>query len=146
MWQALSDLWLVDYEFDRRETNKLKKEVFSNTHTPNEVESVFSANEDYDRHIAEAMISSEYSLSQIETILSEEVAPVVYFNAYKPYGGEWGGFFSDWLFPEIIKNLYKQERNPFYRAWVKSSMGKFVMTKMVQEDWEKTIQLYRQMN
>lgn len=142
LWQALSDLWLTDYEFDRTATNNLKKEVLSASHNQAELESVFSTYENYDTQTVKEMILSGFSLPEIEKILSEEVAPVVYFNAYKHYGGEWGGFASDWLFPEIVKNLKKQENNLIYRAWVKSSAGKFVMTKMVQGDWKKVVELY----
>ena len=143
LWQALSDLWLADYEFDRTATNELKKEVLSGSHSQAELASVFSTYENSDTQTVREMISSGYSLSEIENILSEEVAPVVYFNGYKPYGGEWGGFDSDWLFPEIIKNLKKQESNLIYRTWVRSAVGKFVMTKMVQNDWKKIVELYK---
>lgn len=143
LWQALSDLWLADYEFDRTATNNLKKEVLSATHSQAELESVFSTFENYDTHTVREMIASGYSLSEIENILSEEVAPVVYFNGYKSYGGEWGGFASDWLFPEIIKNLKKQENSLIYRTWVRSSAGRFVMTKMIQDDWKKIVDLYK---
>ncbi len=141
LWQALSDLWLADYEFERTETNRLKKEVLSAAHTSEELESVFPFYENYDLNTVKAMISSEYSLNEIEKILFEEVAPVVYKNALD-YGGTWGAFDSDWLFKGILENLKKQERNPLYRAWVKSSLGKCIMTKMVQEDWNKIVNLY----
>lgn len=143
LWLALSDLWLADYEFDRTAANNLKKKVLSGLHSQSELESVFSTYENYDTNTVKEMTLSRYSLPEIEKILSEEVAPAVYFNGYRLYGGEWGGFASDWLFPEIIKNLKKQEKNPVYRVWVKSSLGKFVMTRMVQNDWEKIIELYK---
>ena len=79
LWQALSDLWLVDYEFDQRETNKRKKEIFSATHTPEEVEAVFSEDESYDTHIVKTMLSSGYSLAQIEQVLCEEKSPCSLF-------------------------------------------------------------------
>lgn len=142
LWSALSDLWLADYEFDRTETNNLSKRVLSATHTSAELESVFSFYEDYDVHTVKAMISSGYSIVEIEKILSEEVAPVVYGNTLT-YGGAWAGFDSEWLYNGILENLKKQERNPIYRAWVKSSLGKFVMTKMIEKDWEKIVELYQ---
>ncbi|HLM59525.1 MAG TPA: nucleoside-diphosphate kinase, partial [Pyrinomonadaceae bacterium] len=40
----------------------------------------------------------------------------------------------------ILENLAKQQSNPIYRAWVKSSAGKFVMTKPVRDDWEKIVE------
>lgn len=113
LWESLSDLWL-DTEL-----------------------------QNYDhQHIAEILASSGYSFDEIEEIFSEEVAPVVYGNLYTAVG-VWDGFDLDWLYKEIIKNLKKQETNFIYRTWVKSGAGKFVMTKMVQEDWKKIIELYK---
>ena len=143
MWSALSDLWVASYTFDQTADNQLKKEVLSHLHTPAELEPVITALKDYDTHIAEAMISSGYSLSEIEVILAEEVAPVVYSNSYAPYGGEWQFFDSEWLYPAILENLAKQQRNPIYRAWVKSGAGRFVMTKAVRDDWKRVVELYQ---
>lgn len=142
LWQALSDLWLVDYEFDRTATNNMKKEILLNIHSSDELESVFSSWESYDTHIVKEMISSGYSLSGIEKILSEEVAPVIYYNLYKPYGGEWGTFNPEWLYSAILENIVKQNNNFIYRNWVRSSLGRFVMMKMVEDDWEKIVKLY----
>lgn len=94
------------------------------------------------KYIAEKMRSSGYSLAELEEILAEEVAPVVYGNVFS-YGGTWTGFDSEWLYKGILENLKKQKRNPIYRAWVKSSLGKFVMTKMIEEDWKKVVELYK---
>lgn len=142
LWAALSDLWLTDYEFDQTADNNLKRDVLSNLHEPAELDSAFAALENYDSHIAREMIASGYALSEIEAIFSEEVAPVVYSNSYKPYGGEWGRFDPEWLYNAILENLAKQENNPIYRAWVKSGAGKFVMTKTVRDDWEKIVKMY----
>lgn len=112
LWQAFSNFWL---------DNQLQ---------------------DYDfKHTVKLMISSDYSFDEIEKIFSEEVAPVVYVNLFS-VAGQWGFFNPDWLYGEILKNLKKQERNPIYRAWIKSGAGKFVMTKMVREDWKKVAELY----
>ena len=142
LWAALSDLWLADYEFEQRDENKLKKEILSNLHERSELDTAFAALGNYDSHVVRAMIASGYPLSEIESIFCEEVAPVVYSNSYKPYGGEWGGFDSEWLYGAILENLEKQQSNPIYRTWVKSTPGKFVMTKMVRDDWEKIVKLY----
>lgn len=142
LWQSLSDLWSVDYEFDQTATNNLKKEVLSATHSPAELESVFSAYEDYDTHIARAMILSGYSLDEIEKILSEEVAPVVYSNLLS-MTGEWAGFDSKWLCQKIVKNIKKTESIFFYRKWIQSSAGKFLMTKMTQEEWKILLKTYK---
>lgn len=113
LWEALSDLWL-DTEL-----------------------------QDYDhRHIAELLASSDYSFEEIGKIFSEEVAPIVYRNLYSSVG-VWDGFDPDWLGDEIIKSLKKQEANFIYRTWVKSNAGKFLMTKMIQDDWKKIVELYK---
>ena len=94
------------------------------------------------KYIAEKMRSSGHSLSELEKILYEEVAPVVYTNVFS-YGGTWTGFESKWLYEGILKNLEKQDRNPFYRAWVKSALGRWMMTWMVQADWKKIVEVYQ---
>lgn len=101
--------------------------------------------QDYDhRYIAELLASSNYSFEEIEKIFSEEVAPVVYSNLFNIFpGGTWDGFDDDWLYSSILQNLEKQENNLLYRTWVKSSAGKFLMTKMVRGDWEKIVELYK---
>lgn len=146
LWAALSDLWVVSYTFDQTADNQLKKDVLSHLHGPAELESAFSALEDYDTHIVRAMISSKYSLPEIEVIFAEEVAPVVYSNSYAPTGGEWRHFDPEWLYPAILENLEKQEANLIYRAWVKSGAGRFVMTKAVRDDWKKVVDLYQSSN
>jgi len=146
LWSALSDLWIVSYTFDQTADNQLKKDVLSNLHDPAELESTFSALEDNDTHIVREMILSGYSLSEIEVIFAEEVAPVVYSNSYAPTGGEWRHFDPEWLYPAILENLAKQERNPIYRTWVKSGAGKFVMTKAVQDDWKKIVESFQSSN
>lgn len=115
LWIALSDLWL-------------DTELTDMTY----------------QSIVRDMISSAYSIEKIEKIFAEEVAPVVYSNLFNIFpGGTWSGFDSQWLSREIIKNLEKQKRNLIYRTWVKSVAGKFIMTKMVQNDWEKVVKLYK---
>lgn len=92
-------------------------------------------------HIAKKMRSSNYTLEELEKIFSEEVAPVVYTNLLD-YSGSWTGFDSEWLYENILENLEKQERNAVYRTWVRSGLGKFVMTKMVQDEWKRVVNLY----
>ena len=146
LWSALSDLWTVSFTFDQTADNQLKKEILSLLHDPAELESAFAALEDYDTHIVREMISSGYSLSEIEVIFAEEVAPVVYSNSHQPHGGEWRHFDPEWLYPAILENLAKQERNPIYRTWVKSGAGKFVMTKAVRDDWKKIVESFQSSN
>jgi len=140
LWWALSDLWLVSFELDRTTDNDTIKDVLSTRYSPAEIESVFSDN---DNHIVREMISSKFPLSKIELIMSEEVAPVVHTNLHAIYGGEWGSFNPEWLYDEILKNLEKQATNLIYRTWVQSGLGKFAMTKLIQDDWQKIIEIYQ---
>ena len=59
------------------------------------------------RHIAQAIVDSGYSRSQIETILWEEVYPVVQSNLRDP-GGEWKGFNLDWMQQQILSGLRRR--------------------------------------
>lgn len=113
LWQDLSELW--------KDTELLDHEL---------------------SYIAEKMRFSNYSLEEIEKILAEEVAPVVYGNLLG-FGASWTGFDAEWLYREIIENLKKQERSPLHRIWIKSRAGKFVMTRMIQDKWKKTVELYK---
>jgi hypothetical protein len=117
LWEAFSDFWL---------DNELQDFHFKNT--------------------VDLMTSCGYTLEKIESIFFYEVAPAVYNNLYTLPGGVWSIFDEDYLFSEIVKNIEKQDRNTFYRCWVKSRLGKFVMTKMVQDDWKKIIELYKVKN
>lgn len=93
--------------------------------------------------IVREILNSNYSFETVEKVMTEEVAPVVYFNLLNIFpGGNWAGFDAEWLYRSILQNIEKQERSPFYRAWVKSSAGNFVMTKMMREDWKKVTELY----
>lgn len=113
LWLALSDLWL-DTEPD---------------------DSAYQA-------IAREMRTSGYSLEEIECIYTEEVAPAVYSNLLSTTG-VWGSFDADWLYGAIIKNLKKQENSLLYRIWIKSALGQFVITKMVNSNWQKIVRLYK---
>lgn len=140
LWWALSDLWLVSFVLDQTADDEKIREALASRHNAAEIESALPGSED--NYIVREMISSGYSLSEIEKILSEEVAPVIYYNLYKPYGGEWGTFNPEWLYGAILENIAKQNNNFIYRNWVKSSLGRFVMMKMVEDDWEKIVKLY----
>ncbi len=94
--------------------------------------------------IVREISNSGYSFETAEKIMAEEVAPVVYSNLFNIFpGGIWDGFDAQWLNKAILHNLEKQENNAIYHAWVRSSVGKFVMTKMVRDDWEKITKLYQ---
>jgi hypothetical protein len=73
VWEAISDLWL---DTELGENGVL--------------------------YIARVLAESGYSLEEIDKIYAEEVAPVVYMNAYS-VTGVWTGFDSVWLKEEILK-------------------------------------------
>jgi hypothetical protein len=112
LWLALSNLWL-DTELDEN---------------------------DYE-FIANRMIDSNYSLNEIENILSQEVAPVLYKNLSN-VAGEWVGFDKDWLINAICENL-KENENMFSRTWNNSGVRKWITTSMVKDDWSKVVTLYK---
>jgi hypothetical protein len=113
LWQAFSDLWL-DNELQNFEID----------------------------HIVSLMKQSGFNFDELERIFYCEVAPTVYKNTLSTTG-EWAGFDSDWLFNSILENIKKQESNFVHRLWVNSSVGKYIMTKMVEDDWNKIIENYR---
>jgi hypothetical protein len=73
VWEAISDLWL---DTELGENGVL--------------------------YIARVLAESGYSLEEIDKIYKEEVAPVVYMNAYS-VTGVWTGFDPVWLKEEILK-------------------------------------------
>lgn len=112
LWQAFSDLWL-DNELQEFEID----------------------------HIVNLMKQSDYDFNELESIFYNEVAPAVYKNTFS-MTGEWAGFEAEQLFQSIIENIKKQESNFIYKFWVKSFAGKYLMTKMVEDDWNKILQKY----
>ena len=113
LWKAFSDFWL---------DNQLQQFEYE--------------------HTADLMILSGYSLKELEGIFTEEVAPVVYSNLFS-MTGEWAGFDSKWLCQQIVGNIEKTERDFFYRKWIQSSAGKFLMTKMTQKEWKILVKTYK---
>lgn len=53
------------------------------------------------RHIAGAIVASAYSPAEVQTILWDEVYPVLKSNLRHP-AGEWTGFDLDWLQAQIL--------------------------------------------
>ncbi len=124
---------LTDKEIERREP---LWEAFSDFWLDNQLQDF-----EYER-TADLMIWSGYSLEELEKIFTEEVAPVVYSNLFS-MTGEWAGFDSKWLHQRIIENIEKTESDFFYRKWIQSSAGKFLMTRMTQEEWKTLVKTYR---
>jgi len=113
LWEAMSTLWL-DTEL-----------------------------QDYNfAYIAGRMIESGYSPEQLELIFTTEVAPICGWNMYS-VAGVWDGFDERWLSEEILKNIRKQEKNFFYRWYIKSRLAKFLLASPIWTDWEKTIAIYK---
>lgn len=124
---------LTDNEIERR---KPLWKAFSDFWLDNQLQDF-----EYER-AADLMISSGYPLKELEKIFTEEVAPVVYSNLLS-MTGEWAGFDEKWLCRKIVENIKKTESNFFYRKWIQSSAGKFLMTKMAQEEWEILLKTYK---
>ena len=59
------------------------------------------------RHMAQVLVASAYSPSEIQTILWEEVYPVVEANLRSPCG-EWAGFDLDWMQQQILSGRYRR--------------------------------------
>lgn len=78
VWEALSDLFL-DTELD----------------------------DEQHRQIAQAIVASGYSPSEIQAILWDEVFPVVYSNVLDA-AGVWTGFDLDWLQQEILSGRHRR--------------------------------------
>jgi hypothetical protein len=64
-------------------------------------------NDEQHRHIAQAVVDSGYSPSEIQTILWEELYPVVESNLRNP-AGEWAGFDLDWMQQQILSGQYRR--------------------------------------
>lgn len=90
--------------------------------------------------IVDAMISSRYEIDRLEKICFEEVAPVMYKNLYYD---DWYTVDEDWLYEKIVSQLKKQKINPVYQLWIESAVGRFLMTRTIQDDWKKIVELYR---
>lgn len=114
LWSAISDLWL-DVEPDETLYNYIVREI----------------------------IKSGYSIEQVERIYSEEVAPAVYHNLHS-VAGEWTYFDEDWLREKILQNLQKQQTNLIHRLFVKSSLGKKIMTGSLAANWAEILKRYQQ--
>jgi hypothetical protein len=113
LWFALSNLWL-DTELD---------------------------NKDYE-YIVREMKKTTYSITEIEKILFEEVAPTVYKNTYS-VAGEWAEFDKNWLVDSICNHLKQLESNFIYRIWCGSIIARRAFSKVVINDWQKIIDLYK---
>jgi hypothetical protein len=59
------------------------------------------------RHIAQVIMASGYSPSEVQAILWGEIYPIVEPNLLNP-AGEWAGFDLDWLQEQILSGLHRR--------------------------------------
>ena len=85
------------------------------------------------QEIAALIVASGYSPSEIQTILWNEVYPVVADNL-RSMVGEWDGFDLDWLQEEILSG--RRRRTIWTRL---SSLWPFSPVRMVREEWEELL-------
>ena len=57
------------------------------------------------RQIAETIVASGYTSSEIQMILWNEIYPVLRLNLLSP-AGEWAGFDLDWLQEQILSGSF----------------------------------------
>ena len=109
LWSALSGLWL-DTELDHADINR----------------------------IAQAAITSGYSIAELNEIYLYEVAPVVSANLLT-VAGEWAGFDEVWLHDEARKRA--ENRSLWLRFWVWAGLGRKMMTYATEGHWQEIISL-----
>ena len=90
------------------------------------------------RRIACAAIASGYSVEELNEIYLYEVAPVVGANLLVP-AGVWSGFDTEWLHMEAGKRA--DARSFWLRLWVRSSLGRKLMTYATDEYWNQVFAL-----
>ena len=111
VWRALSELWL--------DTELTDADI---------------------RHIAEVMVESGYSLSELRVICDSEIAPVVYKNLLTPVG-VWSGFDEEWLSQQIIKQLDAPKR---WQDALFDPIKRIFMTTTKESDWPRLVLKYRE--
>ena len=82
--------------------------------------------ESHYRRISQTLLSSPYSMEELEEILKFEVYPVLMWNL-RSVAGEWAGFDRNWLLEVLEPKLNKRPkfRLPLLQWW------------MVKNHWEK---------
>src|ERR1041385_7242509 len=83
---------------------------------------------DWHRDIAEAIIYSKYTPSEIHEILWNELYPVLYCNLCNPVG-EWAEFDQDWLEEQILSGARPRRR----------ILWPFNPKKMVRQEWKELL-------
>ena len=81
------------------------------------------------RHIAENIVASGYSPPEIQTILWEEIFPVLESNL-RNFLGEWDGFDLDWMQQQILSGRFR-------RTLLKRIVGALPLSPawMVRKEW-----------
>lgn len=87
------------------------------------------------REIAAILVASGYSPTEIQTILWDEVYPVVAGNLLCMVG-VWDGFDVDWMQAEILSGRHRRT------IWTRlSALYPFSPVRMVREEWEELLPL-----
>ena len=82
------------------------------------------------RHIAQVISDSGYSPSEIETILWEEVFPVLQANL-RDFFGEWEGFDLDWMQQQILSGPPRRTQFQRVLAALPGSPER-----MIRQEWQ----------
>lgn len=85
------------------------------------------------RHIAQTIVSSGYSPSEIQTILWEEIYPVVESNL-RSLAGEWAGFDLDWMQQQILSGLHRRTLSMRIAGALPCSPAR-----MVRQEWAELL-------
>ena|SRR5688572_26660335 len=83
--------------------------------------------------IAQVIVASGYSPSEIQHILWEEVYPVVESNL-RNFAGEWAGFDLDWMQQQILSGLHRRTVPMRIAGALPYSPAR-----MVRKEWEELL-------
>lgn len=92
--------------------------------------------------IARELVDSKLSIDELEEVYSYEIAPIFY-SFYPNITGEWASFDKEWIIEQVSKHLEKQDSIFFYRTFVRSSLGKYLITRTTKTSWDKLLVLYK---
>jgi len=85
------------------------------------------------RDIAQAIVASGYSPSEIHAILWEELYPVVESNLRNQFG-VWQGFDLDWMQQQILSGIHRRT----LPMWIAGALP-YSPARMVRQEWRKLL-------
>ena len=89
--------------------------------------------DDQHREIAQTIVASGYSPSEIQMILWDEVYPVVESNL-RSFAGDWNGFDLDWMQQQILSG--PRRRTLSMRL---AGVLPYSPARMVRKEWEELL-------